>query len=62
MWVFLSRRIRQFVLLTVVLPLAVAGIRNLRQRLERRGGPSRTTRVLGRFENIGPLAGRGSSR
>jgi hypothetical protein len=39
--------IRRFVIAAIVIPLAIAGVRKVSEVVEqRRGGPSRTTRLL----------------
>ena len=53
MWVFVSARLRQWVILAVVLPLLTVLIRVLRQAIERRSGQTRVTRALGVLENAG---------
>ncbi len=59
MWIFLTRRLRQWLVLAVAVPAALTGVRLMRQRLERRSGPSGVTRALQRVERAGgALAGR----
>ncbi len=55
MWVFLSRRLRTWVLLGVALPLIGVLARKLAERLEAQHGPTRTSRAL---HQAGDLAGR----
>lgn len=53
MWAFFSRRLRQWLVLAVLLPLASLLLGALRQLLERRSGETRLTRALGRLEVVG---------
>jgi hypothetical protein len=46
MWLFLTRRLRMWVILGVVVPLTSGVLRKLGRRLERRNGPTRTSRAL----------------
>lgn len=46
MWLFLTRRLRTWLLLTVVVPLASGLLRRLGEELERRRGPSRLSNGL----------------
>jgi hypothetical protein len=62
MWLFVSRRIRQFVMLGILLPLGVRAVRLLRVRLERRGGPTKATRALGQVERLAARPVRGPAR
>ena len=63
MWLLLSRRLRRFILLSVAIPFAAKGIRALRLQVERRTGPTRTTRWLGHGEALAQgLGGRLSGR
>jgi formate hydrogenlyase subunit 4 len=52
MWLFLTRRLRTWLLLTLVVPLASGLLRRLGETLERRNGPSALSNGLlqaGRF-------------
>lgn len=53
MWVFLTARLRQWLLMAVVLPLVLRLVGMLRRSLEQRSGRSRLTRALGRVESLG---------
>ena len=46
MWLFLTSRLRTWLLLTVVVPLATRLLRQVGRALERRTGPSRISRAL----------------
>ena len=46
MWALLSRRLRTWLVLAVVVPLGAAGARMLAERIESRRGPSHLTRGL----------------
>ncbi len=46
MWLFLTRRLRMWLILTVVVPLASGLLRRIGESLERRGGPTRVSRTL----------------
>ena len=56
MWLFLTRRLRMWLLLTVVVPLATGVLRRLGRGLERRSGPSRLSRALLRAGDLGDRA------
>jgi hypothetical protein len=53
MWLFLTRRFRTWLLLTLVLPLATGVLRRLGQTLERRNGPSAVSNGLLRVGALG---------
>ncbi|MFP5283612.1 MAG: hypothetical protein ACLGIF_09195 [Actinomycetes bacterium] len=53
MWVFLTARLRQWLLMAVVLPLVLRLVGMVRRALERRSGRSRLTRALARAETLG---------
>jgi formate hydrogenlyase subunit 4 len=46
MWLFLTRRLRTWLLLSVLVPLAGGLLRRLAAALERRNGPSSVSRAL----------------
>jgi hypothetical protein len=52
MWVFLSSRLRQWAILSVAVPLTLAGLRWLRRRIEARTGPNRLTRGLANVDTL----------
>ena len=56
MWLFLSRRLRTWLLLTLVLPLATGLLRRVGQTLERRNGPTKISNGLLRVGALGDSA------
>ena len=56
MWLFLSARLRTWVLLTFVIPLATGLLRRMGRALERRGGPSRISGALLKAGELGDRA------
>ena len=56
MWLFLTRRFRMWVILTVLAPLATKLLRGLGQTLERRNGPSSVSRGLLKAGDVGDRA------
>jgi hypothetical protein len=46
MWLFFTRRLRAWLMLTVVLPLATGLLRRVGRALEARSGPTRVSRAL----------------
>jgi hypothetical protein len=68
MWLFLTRRFRTWILITVLVPLASGLLRRLGQTLERRNGPSSVSNGLLKAGDLGDRArgklrgGRGSRR
>jgi hypothetical protein len=56
MWLFLTRRLRTWLLLTLVLPLATGVLRRLGQALERRNGPTTVSNGLLRVGALGDRA------
>jgi len=59
MWVFLSARLRRWLLFTAVLPLVGMVARSTADRVERRRGPNTLTRGL---RGVGALDRRGRRR
>jgi hypothetical protein len=53
MWLFLTRRLRVWLILTVVLPLTTGVLRRLGRWLEARSGPSGLSRALLRTGELG---------
>ena len=53
MWLFLTRRLRMWLLLTVVVPLTTGLLRRVGQTLERRRGPSAVSRALLKAGDLG---------
>ena len=56
MWLFLTRRLRMWVLLTVLAPLATTVFRRLGSALERRTGPSVVSNGLLKAGELGERA------
>jgi hypothetical protein len=56
MWLFLTRRFRMWVILTVLAPFAVEVLRRLGQTLERRNGPTAVSNGLLRAGDLGDRA------
>jgi hypothetical protein len=46
MWLFFSRRLRMWLILTVLVPLTSGLLRRVGRTLERRNGPNRVSRAL----------------
>lgn len=57
MWVFLSGRLRRWLLLAVAVPLATVLVRTLRTQIEKRSGSTRLTRGLAHVERLGQRTG-----
>ena len=56
MWLFLTRRFRTWLILTLVVPLATGLLRRLGEALERRNGPSSVSNGLLRAGQLGDRA------
>ena len=56
MWLFLTRRFRMWVLLTVLAPLATTAFRGLGRALERRTGPTVVSNGLLKAGDLGERA------
>ena len=56
MWLFLTRRLRMWLILTVVVPLTTGLLRRIGRSLERRGGSSPVSRALLRAGDLGDRA------
>jgi hypothetical protein len=56
MWLFLSRRLRMWLILTVLVPFATGVLRKLGRRLERRNGPNAVSRTLLKAGDLGERA------
>lgn len=52
MWLFLTTRLRRWLLMAIAVPALLSLVRFLRVRLERRTGPNTLTRTLGRLEHL----------
>ena len=57
MWLFFTRRLRMWLILSVVLPLSTGVLRRIGQRLERTKGPSTVSRALLKVGDVGDRAG-----
>jgi formate hydrogenlyase subunit 4 len=53
MWLFLTRRLRTWLLLTVLVPLVTGVLRRLGEALQRRSGPTALSNGLLRAGRIG---------
>ncbi|MGK5112576.1 MULTISPECIES: hypothetical protein [unclassified Geodermatophilus] len=56
MWLFLTRRLRTWLILTVLVPLATGLVRRVGRTLERRTGSTQLTRALYRVGDLGDRA------
>ena len=56
MWLFFTRRLRMWLILTVVVPLTTGVLRRVGSSLERRRGPSGVSRALLRAGDLGDRA------
>jgi hypothetical protein len=56
MWLFLTRRFRTWLLLTVVVPLATGLLRRVGETLQRRTGSTPLTRTLLKAGDLGDRA------
>ena len=56
MWLFFTRRLRMWLILTVVLPLTTGVLRRIGRSLERRRGPSTVSRSLLKVGDLGDRA------
>ncbi len=56
MWLFLTRRFRLWLLLTVLAPLATGVLRRLGLALQRRGGPPAVSSALLKAGDLGDRA------
>ncbi len=56
MWLFFTRRLRMWLILSVVVPLTTGLLRRVGTRLERRNGPSRVSRTLLKAGDVGDRA------
>jgi hypothetical protein len=56
MWLFFSRRLRMWLILTVLVPLGTGLLRRVGQALERRRGPSAISRGLLKAGDLGDRA------
>lgn len=56
MWLFLTRRLRMWLILTVLVPFATGVLRRVGRRLERRNGPTGASRALLKAGDLGDRA------
>lgn len=56
MWLFLTRRLRMWLILTVVVPLTTGLLRRVGRFLERRRGPSAVSNALLKAGDLGDRA------
>jgi hypothetical protein len=56
MWLFLTRRLRMWLILTVLVPFATGVLRTVGRRLERRTGPTQVSRALLKAGDLGDRA------
>jgi len=56
MWLFLTRRLRMWLILTVLVPLGTGLLRRVGQALQRRNGPTGVSRALLRAGDMGERA------
>jgi hypothetical protein len=56
MWLFFTRRLRMWLILTVLVPLATGLLRRIGRGLERRNGPNAVSRTLVRAGDLGESA------
>ena len=53
MWMFITARLRSWLIFAIVLPIVTTAIHLLRQRLEARSGRTPLVTVLTKIENLG---------
>jgi hypothetical protein len=53
MWLFITARLRQWLILAVVVPLSATVLHVVRTAIEKRTGSTKLTRVLTRVEDLG---------
>ena len=56
MWLFFTRRLRMWLILTVLVPFATGVLRTVGRRLERRAGPTPVSRALLKAGDLGDRA------
>jgi len=61
MWMFITARLRSWLIFAIVLPIVTTAIHLLRQRLEARSGRTPLVTVLTKIENLGRRRVRGRS-
>ena len=53
MWVFISSRLRQWLLFAIAVPLLTSLVHVVRTRIEKKSGQTPLTKALGQVENFG---------
>ena len=53
MWVFISARLRRWIIFAIAVPVITTVVHLIRQRVEARTGVTKLTRLLGLVERIG---------
>lgn len=54
MWLFITARLRQWIILAIAVPLLTYVVRAIRRAVEKRaGGATKVTRGLGKLEDFG---------
>jgi hypothetical protein len=59
MWVFISARLRSWVIFAIAVPVATAAVHMVRERLEAKSGRTPLVRALSKIENFGMRRVRG---
>ena len=59
MWMFITARLRSWLIFAIVLPIVTTAVHLLRQRLEARSGLTPLVTVLTKIENLGRRKVRG---
>ena len=59
MWMFITARLRAWLIFAIVLPIVTTAVHLLRQRLEARSGLTPLVTVLTKIENLGRRKVRG---
>ena len=59
MWMFISARLRSWLIFAVAMPVATTAVHMLRERLEARSGRTPLVTVLSKIENVGRRKVRG---
>jgi hypothetical protein len=58
LWLFVTRRLRTWLLFALVVPVATTAVHMLRQAIEKRKGVTRLTRALTMVEDLGRRSSR----
>ena len=59
MWMFISARLRSWLIFAILLPIVTTAIHMIRERLEARSGRTPLVTVLSKIENLGMRRVRG---